>query len=176
MERIHRRRSCKSWGDEKLTATGLGAYIAKATEAGDFPRVVLGITVMCIFGDAVQPAALEAIVCLRRAPPSPGLMRTTAMLDDALNSSSTSATSHCSFPKGSGDDLLVLENVDLTIIPVKSSGLLGRPAPGKSTLLRIIAGPGYAVIRSGVLPRRGHQRTAAWRVHGVFNRSRCSHG
>ncbi|WP_315835177.1 ABC transporter permease subunit [Bradyrhizobium prioriisuperbiae] len=38
-----------SWGDEKLTATGLGAYIAKATEAGDFPRVVLGITVMCVF-------------------------------------------------------------------------------------------------------------------------------
>ncbi|MEW6645506.1 MAG: ABC transporter permease subunit [Pseudomonadota bacterium] len=37
-----------SWGDEKLTATGLGAYIAKATEAGDFPRVVLGITVMCV--------------------------------------------------------------------------------------------------------------------------------
>ncbi len=37
-----------SWGDTHLTATGLGAYIAKATEAGDFPRVVLGIAVMCI--------------------------------------------------------------------------------------------------------------------------------
>ena len=37
-----------SWGDTHLTATGLGAYIADATEAGDFPRVVLGITVMCI--------------------------------------------------------------------------------------------------------------------------------
>src|SRR5262249_25778383 len=37
-----------SWGDIHLTATGLGAYIAKATEAGDFPRVVLGISVMCI--------------------------------------------------------------------------------------------------------------------------------
>jgi NitT/TauT family transport system permease protein len=37
-----------SWGDNHLTATGLGAYIAKATEAGDFPRVVLGISVMCI--------------------------------------------------------------------------------------------------------------------------------
>jgi len=37
-----------SWGDQHLTATGLGAYIAKATEAGDFPRVVLGISVMCI--------------------------------------------------------------------------------------------------------------------------------
>jgi NitT/TauT family transport system permease protein len=37
-----------SWGDTHLTATGLGAYIAIATEAGDFPRVVLGIAVMCI--------------------------------------------------------------------------------------------------------------------------------
>ncbi|MBV8920192.1 ABC transporter permease [Bradyrhizobium sp.] len=37
-----------SWGDTRLSATGLGAYIAKATEAGDFPRVVLGIAVMCI--------------------------------------------------------------------------------------------------------------------------------
>jgi NitT/TauT family transport system permease protein len=37
-----------SWGDTHLTAAGLGAYIANATEAGDFPRVVLGIVVMCI--------------------------------------------------------------------------------------------------------------------------------
>ena len=38
-----------SWGDTQLTATGLGSYIANATTAGDFPRVVLGIAVMCIF-------------------------------------------------------------------------------------------------------------------------------
>src|SRR6185437_12624205 len=37
-----------SWGGSHLSARGLGAYIAQATEAGDFPRVVLGITVMCI--------------------------------------------------------------------------------------------------------------------------------
>ncbi len=37
-----------SWGDTHLTASGLGAYIATATEAGDFPRVVLGIATMCI--------------------------------------------------------------------------------------------------------------------------------
>jgi NitT/TauT family transport system permease protein len=38
-----------SWGDDKLQAYGLGAYIAKATAAGDFPRVVLGIAVMSLF-------------------------------------------------------------------------------------------------------------------------------
>ncbi len=38
-----------SWGNQKLTATGLGAYIAQATADGDFPRVTLGIAVMSIF-------------------------------------------------------------------------------------------------------------------------------
>jgi NitT/TauT family transport system permease protein len=38
-----------SWGDTHLTATGLGSYIARATKVGDFPRVVLGIAVMCVF-------------------------------------------------------------------------------------------------------------------------------
>jgi NitT/TauT family transport system permease protein len=38
-----------SWGDTRLEATGLGAYIAKATEAGDYHRVVLGIAVMSVF-------------------------------------------------------------------------------------------------------------------------------
>ena len=38
-----------NWGDTKLEAAGLGAYIARATEAGDYPRVVLGIVVMGVF-------------------------------------------------------------------------------------------------------------------------------
>ncbi len=38
-----------SWGDTRLTARGIGSYIAKATEAGDLPRVVLGVSIMCIF-------------------------------------------------------------------------------------------------------------------------------
>jgi NitT/TauT family transport system permease protein len=38
-----------SWGDTTLKAHGLGAYIAVATQAGDFPRIVLGIAVMSIF-------------------------------------------------------------------------------------------------------------------------------
>ncbi len=38
-----------SWGDTTLEATGLGSYIAKATSGGDFPRIALGIAVMCLF-------------------------------------------------------------------------------------------------------------------------------
>ena len=35
-----------SWGDHTLRAHGLGAYIADATQAGNFHRIVLGIAVM----------------------------------------------------------------------------------------------------------------------------------
>jgi NitT/TauT family transport system permease protein len=38
-----------NWGDTHLTAHGLGAYIAQATEGGDYPRLVLGIAVMSFY-------------------------------------------------------------------------------------------------------------------------------
>ena len=38
-----------SWGDHVERAHGLGAYITEATQAGDFHRVVVGITVMAFF-------------------------------------------------------------------------------------------------------------------------------
>jgi NitT/TauT family transport system permease protein len=38
-----------SWGDTKLVAHGLGAYIAAATDKGDMARVVLGVVVMSSF-------------------------------------------------------------------------------------------------------------------------------
>jgi NitT/TauT family transport system permease protein len=38
-----------SWGDTKITAHGLGAYIAQTTADGDYPRIVLGIAVMSLF-------------------------------------------------------------------------------------------------------------------------------
>jgi len=37
-----------SWGPTKLSAGGLGAYIAQMTYAGDFPRIGLGIAVMSV--------------------------------------------------------------------------------------------------------------------------------
>ncbi len=38
-----------SWGKTHLTAHGLGAYIAAATDAGDFPHIILGIAVMSAY-------------------------------------------------------------------------------------------------------------------------------
>jgi len=37
-----------SWGSTKLSGGGLGAYIAQQTEAGDYPRIALGIAVMSV--------------------------------------------------------------------------------------------------------------------------------
>jgi NitT/TauT family transport system ATP-binding protein len=54
-----------------------------------------------------------------------------------------------SFPKASGGDVVVLENVDLTMRSGEIIGLLGRSGSGKSTLLRIIAGlvrPSYGDV------------------------------
>lgn len=43
-----------AWGDRKLVAHGLGAYIAEATAAGQTARVVLGVAVMCAFVAALN--------------------------------------------------------------------------------------------------------------------------
>jgi NitT/TauT family transport system permease protein len=38
-----------TWGDTQVQARGLGSYIAEATSAGDFHRIVLGIGTMSLF-------------------------------------------------------------------------------------------------------------------------------
>jgi NitT/TauT family transport system permease protein len=38
-----------SWGNTRLEAHGLGAYIAQATDAGDFHRIVLGVVTMSLY-------------------------------------------------------------------------------------------------------------------------------
>jgi NitT/TauT family transport system permease protein len=43
-----------AYGSHHLKATGLGAYIADATGAGDFPRILVGISVMSLYVVAVN--------------------------------------------------------------------------------------------------------------------------
>jgi NitT/TauT family transport system ATP-binding protein len=70
------------------------------------------------------------------------------MLDQPTHTNLLDMRGVCrSFPKGSGEELLVLEKVDLTIHSGEIVGLLGRSGSGKSTLLRIIA---------GLMARRAH--------------------
>lgn len=38
-----------TWGDKTLVANGVGAYIAQATAAGDYPRILLGVVVLSLF-------------------------------------------------------------------------------------------------------------------------------
>jgi NitT/TauT family transport system permease protein len=38
-----------TWGKTTLVAHGLGSYVKQMTDAGDFPRIALGIGVMCVF-------------------------------------------------------------------------------------------------------------------------------
>jgi NitT/TauT family transport system permease protein len=37
------------WGNDTVKAHGIGAYIATATAAGDYPKIVLGVAVMSVF-------------------------------------------------------------------------------------------------------------------------------
>src|SRR5256885_3554176 len=62
-----------------------------------------------------------------------------------------------SFRKPDGDELVVLENVHLTLRPGEIVGLLGRSGSGKSTLLRAIAG--LDEPSAGVVNYLGHPVT-----------------
>ncbi len=38
-----------NWGDDKLVAQGIGSYITEWTDKGDFPHIVMGAAVMCLY-------------------------------------------------------------------------------------------------------------------------------
>jgi NitT/TauT family transport system ATP-binding protein len=59
-----------------------------------------------------------------------------------------------SFPKPDGSELLVLDGVNLKLVPGQIVGLLGRSGSGKSTLLRLIAG--LAAPSAGTLHYMGN--------------------
>src|ERR1700755_355418 len=62
------------------------------------------------------------------------------------------------FPRGGGEELLVLYDVNLTLKQGEIVGLLGRSGSGKSTLLRLIAGLSQ--------PQGGHLSYMGSRIQG----------
>src|SRR4029453_10934295 len=63
-----------------------------------------------------------------------------------------------SFPKAGGEELLVLNDINLTLKEGEIVGLLGRSGSGKSTLLRLIAGLAQPI--SGRVNYQGRPVTA----------------
>ncbi len=53
-----------TWGDARLTASGLGAYITEATGKGDWPRIVLGVAIMSAWVVAVNRLAWRPLMRL----------------------------------------------------------------------------------------------------------------
>ena len=42
------------WKDSTLVAHGLGAYVSQATTAGNWPQIIVGIMIMCVFVVAIN--------------------------------------------------------------------------------------------------------------------------
>ena len=83
-----------------------------------------------------------------------------------------------SFRKPDGDELVVLENVNLTLRPGEIVGLLGRSGSGKSTLLRLIAGldsPTSGVVDYQGAPVAGPARGIAMVLDRKSTRLNSSH-
>lgn len=55
-----------SWGTTTLKASGIGAYIAEQTTAGDHPRIVLGVAVMSLYVVLINRTLWERLYLLAR--------------------------------------------------------------------------------------------------------------
>ncbi len=129
-------RRSRAGATRSLQAHGLGAYIAAATAAGDFHRIVLGIATMSLFVVAINRFFWRPLYYYAERALSPGCE------DRAMNTSAHCWTSaRCARLSASrtAASYLVLDGVNLAVAEGEIVGLLGRSGSGKSTLLRLIA-------------------------------------
>jgi len=130
-----------SWSNTKLEAAGLGSYIAKATEAGDMPRVVLGSS-SCRSSSLLSTGCCGGVStcspsgsCVSSEGGFPNGDTEQRKGDRRRGAGERFGVCHV-FEKGSGQALPVLEDIALTLHDYEIVSLLGRSGSGKSTLLR----------------------------------------
>ena len=139
------------WKDQTVVAHGVGAYIAEATDKGDFPRIVLGVAVMSIFVTFFNRLFWRQLYAYaeRRLRLT---VRRLSMLDPSAATLLDVDHVSQSYAKASGEPgAPVLTDVTLTLRTGEIVALLGRSGCGKSTLLRIISGlalPTEGTVRS----------------------------
>ena len=126
-----------SWGPTKLNGSGLGAYIAQMTEAGDYPRIALGVAIMSALVIARTGSCGGRFIVLANA----GHGSIEGQHGEQNAPVIIELHKVCkAFAKPSGEPLPVLDDIDVSLTGGEILGLLGRSGSGKSTLLRIAGG------------------------------------
>ena len=116
-----------SWGNVHLEAKGIGAYIASATEAGDFHRIVLGIVMMSVFvvrstGSFWRPLYWYAERKFRSDDDTDHETTMAPLLEVRSQSARR-------YRKPDGGELLVLDDINLRSKKARSSACSGARAP-----------------------------------------------
>ncbi len=157
-----------SWvGDTRLTAHGLGAYIAAATDKGVHgPRGAWrGCDVR--LRAAVQPPAVATAVYLFRTTPEAGLRRT--RVDTSIGPTSLLEVRGCrqAYHKEASADLVVLDDVNLTLREGEMVALLGRSGLRQIDAAAYRRRPADADGRQGAVARSAGARARRGRRNGV---------
>ncbi len=157
-----------SWGDTTLQRPWPGRLYRRRHDGGRLSARRAGHRRDVRFVVAGQPHPVAAALPVRRTPIPAGLRRWRRM-DAAPDRPVAGRRRPCppAPSQGGGENLLVLDDVNLTLKEGEIVGLLGRSGSGKSTLLRLIAGLMPASDGEVVYRAAPWQGPAARRRHGV---------